>query len=188
MRNTHTTLLFTLCGLLFYGNGSSQIVVQEGNIAVQVNELAQRGDSLYVKMDVSTTGHNVASRKSAEFTPVLSSEEHTKELPAISVMGRNSYKNYRRSRALLSRREHATYDPYMPYAVIRDYKGDQTVKYALAVPYEPWMSSAQLTLLRLRQGSYNRYAPAGQSCRSGACDRHRTLQYYAAFDLYPPRS
>ena len=128
MRNTHTTLLFTLCGLLFYGNGSSQIVVQEGNIAVQVNELAQRGDSLYVKMDVSTTGHNVASRKSAEFTPVLSSEEHTKELPAISVMGRNSYKNYRRSRALLSRREHATYDPYMPYAVIRDYKGDQTVK------------------------------------------------------------
>ena len=59
MRNTHTTLLFTLCGLLFYGNGSSQIVVQEGNIAVQVNELAQRGDSLYVKMDVSTTGHNV---------------------------------------------------------------------------------------------------------------------------------
>lgn len=148
MRNTHTTLLFTLCGLLFYGNGSSQIVVQEGNIAVQVNELAQRSDSLYVKMDVSTTGHNVASRKSAEFTPVLSSEEHTKELPAISVMGRNSYKNYRRSRALLSRREHATYDPYMPYAVIRDYKGDQTVKYALAVPYEPWMSSAQLTLRR----------------------------------------
>ena len=148
MRNAHAAFLLTLCGLLFCGNGSSQTVVQNGNIAVQVNELAQRGDSLYVKMDVSTTGRNVASRRSAEFTPVLSSEERTKELPALSVMGRNSYKNYRRSRALLSRREHATYDPYMPYAVIRDYKGDQTVKYALAVPYEPWMSSAQLTLRR----------------------------------------
>lgn len=148
MRKTHTTLLFTLCGLLFYGNGSAQTVVQDGNIAVQMNELAQRGDSLYVKMMVSTAGRNVASRKSAEFTSILSTEEHVKELPSISVMGRNSYKNYRRNRALLSQREHTMYDPYMPYAVVRDYKENQTVEYALTVPYEPWMSSAQLTLRR----------------------------------------
>lgn len=148
MKNGYTTLLLPLCGLLFYGNSPAQTSVQDGNIVVQMNELAQRGDSLFVKMEVSTIGRNVASSRSAEFTPVLSSQENTKELLAISVMGRNSYKNYRRRLALLNRREHAVYDRYMPWAVVRDYKRNQTVEYALAVPYEPWMSSAQLTLRR----------------------------------------
>lgn len=147
MKNAHT-LLLPLCGALFFGHISAQNTVQDGNIVVQMNKLTQRGDSLYVNMDVSTTGRNVVSRKSVEFTPILSTEENAKELPMISVMGRNSYKNYRRSHALLSRREHAIYDPYLPYAVIRDYKGDQRVEYDLAVPYEAWMSSAQLTLRR----------------------------------------
>lgn len=147
MKNAHM-LLFSLCGLFFIQNVSAQTTVHDGNIVVQMNRLAQRGDSLYVNMDVSTRGRNVASRKSIEFTPILSTEENVKELPMISVMGRNSYKNYRRSRALLNQREQAVYGPYMPYAVIRDYKGDQTAKYDLSVPYESWMSSAQLTLRR----------------------------------------
>lgn len=147
MKNTYT-LLLPFCSLMFCGNASAQPPVREGNIVVQVNELAQRGDSLYLHMDVATTGRNVASRKSIDFTPILSTEDNAKELPMITVMGRNSYKNYRRGRALLNRREHAAYDPRRPYAVIRDYKGDQNVQYDLAAPYESWMSSAQLTLRR----------------------------------------
>lgn len=147
MKNAHTLPLL-LCGLLSFGRVSAQTTARDGNIVVQMDRFAQQGDSLYVNMNISTTGRNVASRKSVEFTPVLSTGEQAKELPMISVMGRNSYKNYRRRRALLSRREHAVYDSYMPYTVIRDYKGDQKAEYDLAIPYESWMSSAQLTLRR----------------------------------------
>lgn len=120
--------------------------IRQGNIIVEMNTLTQRGDSLYVDMDVRTEGKNVPSRMSAEFTPILSSGDRSLELPKVAVMGRNSYKNYRRSIALMSRNEQTIYAPYAPYAVVRDYKGDQTVRYNYVLPYESWMSSAQLTL------------------------------------------
>lgn len=148
MKRTDTILLaaFALLSLGAAPATAQHTSVRQGNITVEMNRLAQRGDSLYVDMDIATEGKNVPSRMSADFTPILSSGDHAYELPKISVMGRNQYKNYRRAQALMSRREHAAYDPYAPYAVVRDYKGDQRVKYELTVPYEPWMSSAQLTL------------------------------------------
>lgn len=148
MKRTDTILfaVFALLSLAVAPVHAQTGPVRQGNITVQMNRLAQRGDSLYVSMDVATVGKNVASRMSADFTPVLTSGDNTCELPKISVKGRNSYKNYRRAQALMSRREHAAYDPYAPYTVIRDYKGGQRVSYDLAIPYEPWMSSAQLTL------------------------------------------
>ena len=120
--------------------------VRHGNITVQVTELAQRGDSLYVDMAVATEGRSVPSRMSADFTPVLVSEERSLALPRISVMGRSSYKNYRRSLALMNRKERAAYASSAPYSVVADYKGDREVGYRLALPYEPWMSSARLNL------------------------------------------
>lgn len=148
MKRTDTILsaAFALLLLAVIPAQAQNSPVRQGNITVQMNRLAQRGDSLYVNMDIATDGKNVASRKSADFTPILSSGDNACELPKISVMGRNNYKNYRRAQALMSHKEHASYDPHAPYAVVRDYKGGQRVNYALAVPYEPWMSSAQLTL------------------------------------------
>ena len=143
------TILFAASALLSLGAApatAQHTTVRQGNITVEMNRLAQRGDSLYVDMDIATEGKNLPSRMSADFTPILTSGDNAYELPRISVMGRNSYKNYRRAQALMSRREHAAYDPSAPYIVVRDYKGDQRVNYELTVPYQPWMSSAQLTL------------------------------------------
>jgi len=119
---------------------------------VQVNELAQRGDSLYVDMAVTTEGRNVPSRMSADFTPVLVSGERSLALPAVSLMGRNSYRNHRRALALMSAKERGAYEKSAPYYVVPDYKGDSRMDYRLALPYEAWMSSAQLTLQRIDCG------------------------------------
>lgn len=148
MKKTYT-ILFPICLALAWpaAEGAAQNgAIRQGNITVEMNELAQRGDSLYVDMAVTTRGRSVPSRMSADFTPVLVSEEHSLSLPAISVKGRNNYKNYRRSLALMGAKERGAYTLSAPYDVIPDYKGDRRVGYRLAIPYEPWMSSARLDL------------------------------------------
>ena len=120
--------------------------VRQGSIIVQMNELAQRGDSLYVDMSVTTEGRNVPSRMSADFTPVLVADGQSLALPGIEIKGRNNYKNFRRSQALMSQKERRAYASAAPYLVVPDYKGGRQIDYRLAIPYESWMSSARLNL------------------------------------------
>ena len=145
-------ILLAACPALFCPVPGSMTQVRQGSVTVQVNELAQRGDSLYVDMAVTTEGRNVPSRMSADFTPVLVSGERSLALPAVSLMGRNSYRNHRRALALMSAKERGAYEKSAPYYVVPDYKGDSRRDYRLALPYEAWMSSAQLTLQRIDCG------------------------------------
>ena len=145
-------ILLAACPALFCPEPGSMAQVRQGSVTVQVNELAQRGDSLYVDMAVTTEGRNVPSRMSADFTPVLVSGERSLALPAVSLMGRNSYRNHRRALALMSAKERGAYEKSAPYYVVPDYKGDSRMDYRLALPYEAWMSSAQLTLQRIDCG------------------------------------
>lgn len=145
-------ILLAACPALFCPVPGSMAQVRQGSVTVQVNELAQRGDSLYVDMAVTTEGCNVPSRMSADFTPVLVSGERSLALPAVSLMGRNSYRNHRRALALMSAKERGAYEKSAPYYVVPDYKGDSRMDYRLALPYEAWMSSAQLTLQRIDCG------------------------------------
>ena len=145
-------ILLAACPALFCPVPGSMAQVRQGSVTVQVNELAQRGDSLYVDMAVTTEGRNVPSRMSAVFTPVLVSGERSLALPAVSLMGRNSYRNHRRALALMSAKERGAYEKSAPYYVVPDYKGDSRMDYRLALPYEAWMSSAQLTLQRIDCG------------------------------------
>lgn len=145
-------ILLAACPALFCLVPGSMAQVRQGSVTVQVNELAQRGDSLYVDMAVTTEGRNVPSRMSADFTPVLVSSERSLALPAVSLMGRNSYRNHRRALALMSAKERGAYEKSAPYYVVPDYKGDSRMDYRLALPYEAWMSSAKLTLQRIDCG------------------------------------
>lgn len=145
-------ILLAACPALFCPVPGSMAQVRQGSVTVQVNELAQRDDSLYVDMAVTTEGRNVLSRMSADFTPVLVSGERSLALPAVSLMGRNSYRNHRRALALMSAKERGAYEKSAPYYVVPDYKGDSRMDYRLALPYEAWMSSAKLTLQRIDCG------------------------------------
>ena len=108
--------------------------VRQGSIIVQMNELAQRGDSLYVDMSVTTEGRNVPSRMSADFTPVLVADGQSLALPGIEIKGRNNYKNFRRSQALMSQKERRAYASAAPYLVVPDYKGGRQIDYRIAIP------------------------------------------------------
>lgn len=141
-------ILLAACPALVCPVSGSMAQVRQGSVTVQVNELAQRGDSLYVDMAVTTEGRNVPARMSADFTPVLVSGERSLALPAVSLMGRSSYKNHRRALALMSARERSAYEKSAPYYVVPDYKGDSRMDYRLVLPYEAWMSSARLNLQR----------------------------------------
>lgn len=141
-------ILLAACPALVCPVSGSMAQVRQGSVTVQVNELAQRGDSLYVDMAVTTEGRNVPARMSADFTPVLVSGERSLALPAVSLMGRSSYKNHRRALALMSARERSAYEKSAPYYVVPDYKGGSRMDYRLVLPYEAWMSSAQLNLQR----------------------------------------
>ena len=145
-------ILLAACPALFCPVPGSMAQVRQGSVTVQVNELAQRGDSLYVDMAVTTEGRNVPSRMSADFTPVLVSGERSLALPAVSLMGRNSYRNHRRALALMSAKERGAYEKSAPYYVVPDYKGDSRMDYRLSLSYEAWMSSAKLTLQRIDCG------------------------------------
>ena len=125
----------------------AQNTVQQGNVTVQTNKLAQRGDSLYLDMVLTMHGKNVSSGKSADFTPVLVTDTRSKRLPKISVKGRKNYKSYRRAVSLMSRKEQAIYTLSAPYKVVKGYKKDErVVDYKVVVPYEKWMSDAVLNL------------------------------------------
>lgn len=141
-------ILLAACPALAFPFAGGMAQVRQGNVTVQVNELAQRGDSLYVDMAVTTRGRSVPSLMSADFIPVLVSGERSLALPAVSLMGRRSYKNHRRAMALMSAGERAAYEKSAPYYVVPDYKGDSRMDYRLTLPYESWMSSARLNLQR----------------------------------------
>ena len=49
-------ILLAACPALFCPVPGSMAQVRQGSVTVQVNELAQRGDSLYVDMAVTTEG------------------------------------------------------------------------------------------------------------------------------------
>lgn len=121
----------------------------KGDITITPSELQQRGDSLYVVMDFKMNRVNVDSRRSADFIPVLVSPTRTKKLPKVSVKGRNNYKNYRRSQALMSKKQAAAYNLDAPYEVVKGYRyRDDRVTYRYAMPYEKWMADARLDLQR----------------------------------------
>ncbi len=121
----------------------------KGDITITPSELQQRGDSLYVVMDFKMNRVNVDSRRSADFIPVLVSPTRTKKLPKVSVKGRNNYKNYRRSQALMSKKQAVAYNLNAPYEVVKGYRyRDDRITYRYAMPYEKWMADARLDLQR----------------------------------------
>lgn len=129
--------------LLFSGIAEAQEkTTYYGKVRITPHELAQRGDSLYVSMDMNLEGASVECRKTLDIVPMLTDGTRAMDLPAVSVMGRRKYKEYRRGIALMSRKEQVLYE--VPYAVERGYKNNNTIEYRYTLPYKPWMSDAWL--------------------------------------------
>ncbi len=122
----------------------AQQKVYQGNVTISPYELNQRGDSLYIGMNVDMTGLKIDSRRSLDLIPVIRIPDgKEKELPSIRICGRNRYRAYKRELALMGK-EHSLLEAEN-YTVVRD-KRNIPVDYKYALPFEDWMKDARLDL------------------------------------------
>lgn len=125
-----------------------QSIQSNKRVRVTVNEAKQIADSLIIDLDITTDGKPIKSNNSLNLTPILVINNTTEKLPGIEIKGRRNYKAYLRQLSLMSHSRRAAYQASAPYAVIKGYKKAEIEKinYHLAIPFNPWMSDAQLVL------------------------------------------
>ena len=140
---------FIALALLFLNvNGASaQDRSYEGTIRIEPVRLEQSGEFLHIDLDVIMDDVKVKSARGVDFIPQLISSTTTRDLPRISIKGRNEYLAYERRLSVMSRKQKDSYR--LPYLVEKNYKKKSGVlQYRYALPYEPWMADARLNVQR----------------------------------------
>ncbi len=140
---------FIALALLFLNvNGASaQDRSYEGTISIEPVRLEQSGEFLHIDLDVIMDDVKVKSARGVDFIPQLISSTTTRDLPRISIKGRNEYLAYERRLSVMSRKQKDSYR--LPYLVEKNYKIKSGVlQYRYALPYEPWMADARLNVQR----------------------------------------
>lgn len=144
--------LYILSIVLILGRSGGLLAQQKeysGQMQITPVAVEQRGDSLYVRLNVDISGINVDSRKSISLIPTLSASDNSLALPEVMVKGRENYHVYQREMSLMSERQKKAYDETAPYAVLKGFNagsGKKRVEYSKAIKYEPWMADAQLDI------------------------------------------
>ncbi|MDR0976702.1 MAG: DUF3868 domain-containing protein [Prevotellaceae bacterium] len=121
-----------------------------GKINVQAKEAIQRGDSVYIGMDIMLEGMSMNSSRSMTLTPMLEASGRSMELPSVVINGSTRQRLFKRAMSLHKDAAKGY------YAVVRsrnrrDKAGEsyvRTVPYHLAVPYEAWMDSARVLMVQ----------------------------------------
>ena len=139
-------LVLTALFLNMYG-ASAQDRSYEGTIRIEPVRLEQSGEFLHIDLDVIMDDVKVKSARGVDFIPQLISSTTTRDLPRISIKGRNEYLAYERRLSVMSRKQKDSYR--LPYLVEKNYKKKSGVlQYRYALPYEPWMADARLNVQR----------------------------------------
>ena len=119
----------------------------EGDIKIQPVRLEQKGDILYVEMDVVLDQIKVKSASGMDLIPQLVSPSRTLNLPKISIKGKNEYLAHERKVSLMTKKEEANYEK--PYIIEKENKKKSNViQYRYMLPYEAWMADARLDVQR----------------------------------------
>lgn len=119
----------------------------QGDIDLTPLRFEQVGDSLYIDMDIALRSVRVGSPLSINFAPCVTTPEHQRSLPVVSVKGRRNYKAYQRS--LLLEGRNALTGPGHSTIVVEGYgKEYEVVHYRHVTLYEPWMAEAALDVVR----------------------------------------
>lgn len=109
-------------------------------VKVVCNDVAHKGDSVYIDAIVTVDGSAVKSRTYLELTPVLESGMQKEGLPSILLNGKIRQKVYNREIALNNQED----IPH--YRILKADDMEQVIPYKFAVPYEGWMRDARLVL------------------------------------------
>ncbi|MCC8173099.1 MAG: DUF3868 domain-containing protein [Odoribacter sp.] len=119
----------------------SSAQVYKGEVDIVQNTFEQRGNMLYLDLDIYLNQVAVNSRQSVTLIPYLETEDRMYEFQPILLNGKNKDKVYNRAQRL----KRASSFPENPYAVVKvDKKTNEKLSYQMAIPYESWMETAVL--------------------------------------------
>ena len=120
----------------------------KGKINVTPLKLEQKGDSLYISIDINMQDVRVDTRRSVELIPVLTAPEMEKALPAVLLKGKSNYHIWQRKLTLMNRKERLGYLQDAPYTVAKGFKSkdERRITYNKVIPFEAWMKDARLDI------------------------------------------
>lgn len=143
-----TTYIGLLIGLFSALVATAQQPEYKGRMSIVPLQLAQEGDSLYIRIDFDIRGVNVDARRSISLIPILQAAGIEKKLPEVVVKGRINYLTSLREVAVMSKTERRFYEQHRPYTIIKGYKskGVKRILYQQVIAFEPWMKEAKLNI------------------------------------------
>ncbi len=119
--------------------------LDKAQLKVIPKEVEQRGDELYVNMDIDVSRLVIDPDRSLTLTPVLVAPKGEKELPELIINGKRRHKAYERELSVMSKKRLSQMPT--PYNVFKAKKKSEGVlNYTLSIPFEEWMKEARLDL------------------------------------------
>ena len=141
MKRAFIYTIFLLTAGVFFTELKAQEVYL-GEVKIIQNRFEQRGDSVYIEMNMNLNGLPVHKNQSFILTPVVETEKASEELPSIVINGKRREKAYQRSLAFNHGRP-----PFPIYTtVIVNQWSRERIAYNVVIPYETWMKDAKLNL------------------------------------------
>lgn len=116
-----------------------------GKVKVTKPALTLENDTLTIDFDFNVEEVAVNSTQSYAFTPVLFYEKRYQTLPPVVVTGKNKFKMRRKDRHIAKKGNYK-----QPYIIVKGKSANRQnlVDYKIAIPYEEWMSQADMWILQ----------------------------------------
>ena len=140
-----------------------------GEVKVTKPVLTLENDTLTLDFKFNMEAVKVNSTQSYAFTPVLFAGKNCKTLPPVVVTGKNKFKMRHKDRKLARKGDYNA-----PYTIIKGKSADRRnlVNYTVCLPYEEWMSQADMWILQERlSAGFTR----DSGDRTGSCGRRGTI-------------
>lgn len=127
-------LLFCLCTLLPCTTKAQTLELMQGRLTVRNLEAGRTEGSLFVTMEVDASKLDMKTDRETVLTPVLRNGDREVRFPVLLIAGRNRYYYHLRND-----------EPSDEVALCRAGRTG-TIGYRAALPYEPWMGTAELNV------------------------------------------
>lgn len=116
-----------------------------GKVKVTKPTLTLENDTLTIDFDFNVEEVAVNSTQSYAFTPVLFYGKQYQTLPPVVVTGKNKFKMRRKDRRIAKKGNYK-----QPYTIVKGKSANRQnlVDYKIAIPYEEWMSQADMWILQ----------------------------------------
>ena len=121
------------------------LAAMAGEVKVTKPVLTLENDTLTLDFKFNMEAVKVNSTQSYAFTPVLFAGKNCKTLPPVVVTGKNKFKMRHKDRKLARKGDYNA-----PYTIIKGKSADRQnlVNYTIRLPYEEWMSQADMWILQ----------------------------------------